>query len=109
MGISYKMGDVTIVVEMLMKVADADTEQPNQVGSIDYVKNNTGKMLHRTLLINDLVLPADLRSVSRDKVIMSVMLDPESRVRGMDVYRLQMSDIELMRERETEIFCNWEM
>ena len=103
------MGDVTIVVDMLMKVADADTEQPNKVGSIDYVKNNTGRMLHRTLLINDLVLPADLRSVSRDKVIMSVMLDPESRVRGMDVYRLQISDIELMRERETEIFCNREM
>ena len=28
MGISYKMGDVTIVVDMLMKVADADVEQP---------------------------------------------------------------------------------
>lgn len=109
MGISYKMGDVTIVVDMLMKFADADAEHPIQVGSIDYVKNNTGKMLHRTLLISDLVLPADLRSASRDKLIMSEMLDPERRVRGMNVYRLQMRDIDLMRERETEIFCNQEM
>ena len=109
MGISYKMGDVTIVVDMLMKVADADAEHPIQVGSIDYVKNNTGKMLHRTLLISDLVLPTDLRSASRDKLITSEMLDPERRVRGMNVYRLQMRDIDLMRERETEIFYNQEM
>lgn len=103
------MGDVTIVVDMLMKVADADAEHPIQVGSIDYVKNNTEKMLHRTLLISDLVLPADLRSACRDKLITSEMLDPERRIRGMCVYRLQMRDIDLISERETEILCNQEI
>jgi hypothetical protein len=110
MGISYKMGDVTIIVDMLIKVTDADVaENHSQVGSVDYVKNSTGKMLHRTLLISDLVLPADLRSASRDKLITSEMLAPEQRVRGMNVYRLQLCDIDLLRERETEIFCNREM
>ena len=110
MGISYKMGDVTIIVDMLIKVANADAaEIHSQMGSVDFVKNNTGKMLHRTLLISDLVLPADLRSASRDKLISSELLGLEQRVHGMDVYRLQLCDIGLLRERETEIFCNKEV
>ena len=110
MGISYKMGDVTVIVDMLIDVTDADAAENNrQVGSIDYVKNNTGKMLHRTLLVSDLVFPADLGSASRDKLLTSEMLDGAQRFRGLDVYRLKMCDIELLRERETEIFCDREM
>ena len=78
------------------------------MGTVDYVRNVTGKMLHRTIHISDLVLPSDIRELRRNQVIASELLGPEKRIDGLNVYRLLMSDIEFLREREGEIFCNIE-
>lgn len=109
MGVSYKIGDVTIIVDMLTKASkENDTENSRTVGTVDYVRNVTGKMLLRTIHISDLVLPSDIRELRRNQVIASELLGPEKRIDGLNVYRLLMSDIGLLREREGEIFCNME-
>jgi hypothetical protein len=47
MGVPYKIGDAIVMVHFLTKVpVDAP---PIQVGTVDYVRNNAGKMLHRNV------------------------------------------------------------
>ena len=86
MTVSYKMNDVIVIVDMLTKVAnEIDMHKP--VGTVEYTKNIMGKMLQRTMLLSDLILPSDLQRISRNQVLTYEVLGPERRINGMDVLR----------------------
>jgi hypothetical protein len=58
MGVLYKMGEVIVMVHLLTKVpVDTSLTIPMQVGTADYVRNSAGKMLHRTMLLSNIILP----------------------------------------------------
>jgi hypothetical protein len=105
MGVAYKIGDVIVMVHILTKVpVDAPPSIPIQVGTVDYVRNNAGKMLHRTMLLSDIILPAIVEGKTRSNLVAVSILGIDQRYNGMDIYRLQLNDIEIIREREGELF-----
>lgn len=65
-------------------------------------------MLSRTILLSDLILPPDIQNISRNQLLTDDMLEQDRRANGMDVFCLQWSEIEFLREREGEIFCSLE-
>lgn len=105
MGVLYKMGDVIVMVHLLTKVpVDTSVTVPMQVGTADYVRNSAGKMLHRTMLLSNIILPPIVPGKTRNNLIAVAILGVDQRYNGMDIYRLQLSDIDIIRERESEIF-----
>ena len=49
--ITYKIGDVTVIVDFLTKVVnDINVDNPRPIGAADLIRNNEGKMLSRTIL-----------------------------------------------------------
>jgi hypothetical protein len=61
-------------------------------------------MPSRMILSGYISLPSNIDGLSRDKLFTYEMLGLDQRVCGLDVMRLQMNEIELIRERESEIF-----
>ena len=58
MGVKYKRGDVIVMVDMLKKINDiANGQDSRPQGTVDYVRNNSGKLLQRTILLSNIVLP----------------------------------------------------
>jgi hypothetical protein len=109
MTVPFKRGDVTVVVDMLIKLAnETDIQNPKPVGTVEYVKNNTRKMLSRTKAVSDLILPSYLQSIDRNQVLTHEVLGYDRQVNGMDAIRLQLKKIVLLRERESEIFNSLE-
>lgn len=105
MGTPYKIGDVIVMVHLLTKVpVGGSPSTPIQVGTVDYVRNNTGKMLHRTMLLSNIILPAIVAGKTRNNLVAVSILGVDQRYNGMDIYRLQLHDIEIIREREGELF-----
>lgn len=105
MGVAYKLGDVIVMVHLLTKIpVDTSPSIPIQIGTVDYVRNSAGKMLHRTMLLSNIVLPAIFAGKTRNNLVTVTILGIDQRYNGMDIYRLQLSDIELLHERESEIF-----
>ena len=102
MGVGYKMGDTVVLVDMLLRVNNDINLRP--VGTADYIKNNTGKMMGRTMLLSNLILPAPLEGKSRGMLLTHEVLGQEQRVQGLDAIRLQINELDLLRERECEIF-----
>ena len=105
MNIAYKLGDVTIIVDILEKLtSELDVNNPKPEGTVEFIKNVTGKLLQRTILLSDVVLPSDLDSIVANQVIAYETLGPERRFNGLNVFRLQQCDLESIRERESDIF-----
>jgi hypothetical protein len=105
MGTAYKIGDVIVMDHLLTKVpVDATPSIPIQVGTVDYVRNNTGKMLHRTMLLSNIILPAIAARKTRNNLVPVSILGIDQRYSGMDIYRLQLNDLEIIRERVGELF-----
>jgi hypothetical protein len=105
MGVKYKRGDVTIVVDMLKKINEVACGRDNRPqGTVDYVRNNAGKLLQRTILLSNIVLPLLRPEMRRSSTILCEVLPPEMRVEGLDVHRLQWSEVEMLCERVTELF-----
>ena len=104
MGVKYKLGDAIIIVDMLVKINHAigavNTTPPD---SVDYIRNNAGKLLQRTILLSSVVLPEIVDGMSRS-IISCNLLPPGDRVNGLDVHRMLLKDVEMLREREIEIF-----
>lgn len=106
MSVPFKRGDVTIVVDMLKKVNDVAGVQDNRPqGTVDYIRNHTGiKMLQRTILLSNIVLPLLRPEMGRTSMIQCKVLSPAERIEGLDVLRLQSNEVEMLCERETELF-----
>jgi hypothetical protein len=102
MGVGYKLGDVIVIVDMLTKANINDGTDLTDYA--DYIRNNKGKMLQRTTLLSDVILPTPLKDTSRKELLTHETLGPEHRQNGLNVLRLQVSEINLLREVESEIF-----
>ena len=85
-GVKYKRGDVTVVVDMLKNICDTESAQSTRpAGTADYIRNNGGKLLQRTVLLSDIVFPLISSNVNRETIIPSVVLSHSERVEGLDV------------------------
>jgi hypothetical protein len=98
------MGDVIVMVHLLTKVPVDTPSIQMQVGTVDYVRNNAGRMLHRTMLLSNIILPPIVAGKTRSNLVPVSILGIDQRYNGMDIYSLQLNDIEIIRERENEIF-----
>ena len=61
-------------------------------------------MLQQTMLLSNLILPAHIEGKSRSTLLTIEALGQDQRVDGFEVMRLQIDEIESLRERENEIF-----
>ena len=106
-GVNYKLGDVVVVGDMLSKMLDEESiDDVAIVGTTKYVKNSSNKMLQRTILLSDLILPADLHDITRSQLLRCESLKIQKAGKLVDVYCLQLSDVEILRELESEMFCS---
>jgi hypothetical protein len=94
---SYKIVDTVVLVDMLLRVMHDVTARP--VGTADYIRNNTGRMLGRTMSLNNLILLTPLEGKSRGMLLTHEVLGQELRVQGLDMIRLQISEIDLLRKK----------
>ena len=95
--------DVTVVVDVLkLAIQEIGAEVHQSNGTIDYVRDR--KHLQRTLLLSNIVLPVIVEGVSRSALLNCDLLDPSQRRNGLDVYRMKVSDVEMISERERELF-----
>jgi uncharacterized protein (UPF0216 family) len=57
------------------------------------------------MLLSDIILPAIVEGKIRSNPVAVVsILGTDQRYNGMDIFRLQLYDIEIIREREGELF-----
>ena len=103
MGKKFKRGDVTVVVDLLkIVIEEIGAEVHRSNGTIDYVRDI--KHLQRTLLRSNIVLPVIVVGVSRSTLFNCDLLDPSQHRHGLDIYRMKVSDVEMISERERELF-----
>jgi hypothetical protein len=100
LGTKFKINNVIIVVDMLIEVNQEDQTTARPDGYKDYMKLNNGK---RAILLSSVVLPEIVDSMTRN-VISFEILPVTARVNGLDVHRLLTLDINMLHEREIEIF-----
>ena len=63
-------------------------------------------MLQRTILLSDFILPADLHDITRSQLLRCESHKVQKAGKLVDVYILQLSDIESLRELESKMFCS---
>jgi hypothetical protein len=82
MGVPFKLGDVIIVVDMLKRVdAIAGVQDNRPEGAVDYIRNHSGiKMLARTILLSNNVLPLIRPEMRRTSIIQCEVLSPAERI-----------------------------
>lgn len=104
-GKKFKRGDVTVVVDVLKEVREEPMmESLIPSGYMDYVRSS--KQLQRTMLLSDIILPAIVEGVARSDLLHCDILDPSDRRNGLDVYRMSKNDVEMISEREKELFSS---
>jgi hypothetical protein len=104
-SVKFNRGDVTVVVHMLKRINDINNSAISRpAGSADYVRDISGKQTIRTILLSNIVLPTIRTDMTRNTIIACTLLDPSERRDGLDVHRLQISEIDMLSERESELF-----
>ena len=58
------------------------------------------------MLLSDIILPAIVEGITRSDLLRCNDLDPSERIQGLDAYRMIMKDIEMIHEREKELFSS---
>ena len=104
---SFVRGNVVIMVDVLEEARfeiGGDGSSATSLSNQDYIRSNDRLLRSRPILLSDIILPTLRQGVGRSELIKCDTLDPTDRIRGLDVYRLQRVDLELLREREAEIF-----
>ena len=105
-GVNYKLGDVVVAGDMLTKMSDEESVNDTaSAGTSKYVKYSSNKMLQRTILVSDLILPADLHDITRSQLLRCEPVKVQKAGKLIDIYTLKLSDIETLRELESEMFC----
>ena len=100
-GISYKLGDVIVTVDMLTKASEEiSMTTSNTTGTIEYIKNTSIKMRGRAMLVNDLLLPADLQDINRSQILPFESRSIQQGATAINAYRLQSNDIEVLKEQD---------
>lgn len=105
MSVKYKRGDVTVVVDMLKKLTVDDSIPNNRPpGTADYIRDNSGRLLQRTILLCNIILPNLSASMNRASMMKCTVLSQEERWEGLDVHRLQVNEVDNLHERDIEFF-----
>ena len=63
-------------------------------------------MLQRTILVSDLILPADLHDITQSQLLRCEPVKVQKAGKLIDIYTLKLSDIVTLRELESEMFCS---
>ena len=63
-------------------------------------------MWRRTILLSDFILPADLHDITRSQLLRSKSHKVQKAGKLVDVYILQLSNIESLRKLESKMFCS---
>ena len=63
------------------------------------------KVLQRTTLLSNMIHPTLLKYTFRKEFLEHKMLGPEHRQNGLDISRLKLSELNLLREVESKRFC----
>ena len=106
-GINYKLGDVVVIGDMLTKMSDENSVNVTAfLQTTKYVKNSSNKMLQRTIVVSDLILPADLHDITRSQLLQCEPVKVQKAGKLIDTYTLKLSELETLRELESEIFCS---
>lgn len=104
-GVQFKMGDVSVIIDMLRKV-----EVENELWSLtpdgytDYQKDVRGNALQRTLHLSKIVLPPLLDGSTRKNLLSCTVLDPSQYIEGREVYRLKTKEVEALNDCENDLF-----
>jgi hypothetical protein len=100
---TFKRGDVTLMVDILERVlVEGNAMDVEAGGTVDFIRNR--KLSNKTVLLSSVILPILVEGQSRNRTVNCLVLDPSKRLDGRDVIRLQVNDIEILRERENELF-----
>jgi hypothetical protein len=106
----YKRGNTLVLLDFLIKVKSVSNDKNELIntpeGFIDYVRNTTGKMIERFVLVDNIVIPATDEGVNRDQYIPCEVLGPLERFEGLDIHRISIDEVDKLRELELEIFGN---
>ena len=86
---------------MAMNRVDRIVLDPNRT----YACTRTARTGVRVTLLSNVILPTSLKDASRKQLLTHEMLAPEHQQNGLDVLRLKVSDLILLREVESDIFC----
>ena len=101
-GVNYKLGDVVVTGDMLIKMSDEESVNDTvSVGTTKYVKSSSNKMLQRTILVSDLILPADLHDITRSQLLWCEPVKVQKAGWLIDTHTLKLSGIETC-----EMFCS---
>jgi hypothetical protein len=99
--VKFKLGDVVVVTAALREVEPPLVKQGcDNKGYLFFVVDTTGNRKPTTINIRQLVLPEDLTNISRSATIPFTVLADE---RGTPVLQIGKSDLDMLRERETDI------
>ena len=99
MVVGYKLGDVIVIYDVLTRVNMKDATKSTE--NADYIRNNKEKMLQRTPLLSNVILPTPLEDTIKKQIRAHGLLGPEHR---QEVLSLKVSELNLLREVESEIF-----
>lgn len=102
MVVGYKLGDVIVIYDVLTRVNMKDATKSTE--NADYIRNNKEKMLQRTPLPSNVILPTPLEDTIKKQIRAHGLLGPEHRQNELDVLSLKVSELNLLREVESEIF-----
>lgn len=102
MVVGYKLGDVIVIYDVLTRVNMKDATKSTE--NADYIRNNKEKMLQRTPLLSNVILPTPLEDTIKKQIRAHGLLGPEHRQNELDVLSLKVSELNLLREVESEIF-----
>ena len=106
MGISYKMGYVIIVIDILTKVlTDTAVDGQRPTVTVAFVRSSVDKLLYRTVLMSNIILPEIVEGHTSCNLIPLTLREGDLRINGMNIYRLQYVDLGVLRERESELFA----
>ena len=102
MVVGYKLGDVIVIYDVFTRVNMKDATKSTE--NADYIRNNKEKMLQRTPLLSNVILPTPLEDTIKKQIRAHGLLGPEHRQIELEVLSLKVSELNLLREVESEIF-----
>lgn len=102
MVVAHELGDVIVIYDVLRRINMKDATKSTE--NADYIRNNKEKMLQRTPLLSNVILPTPLEDTIKKQIRAHGLLGPEHRQNELDVSSLKVSELNLLREVESEIF-----
>ena len=100
---TFKRGDVAVMVDYLERApVEGNAMIIEAEGTVDFIRNK--KLSNKTILLSSVILPVLVEGQSRNRTVNCEVLDLSQRLNGLDVIRLHVNDLDILRERENELF-----